>query len=174
MFSPEGQKKVEFLLSRYPIKKNALLPILHLAQQENRGYLTSEWLDHVAEVCEVPPTHVEGVATFYTMYKFKPVGKFHLQVCTNVSCGLCGGEEILEALEKKFEIHAGETTEDGYFSLEEVECLGACANAPVMIVNEKYHEDLDVNASLKLAEQLEKEAKQQEWPQREIPTISNS
>lgn len=142
MFSPDAQTKITRLLSRYPIKQNALLPLLHLAQKENEGYLTPEWLEHVAGICEVPVTHVEGVATFYTMYKFKKPGKFHLQVCTNVSCSLRGGDDILKQLEERLSIHSGDTTEDGTFSIEEVECLGACAYAPVMIVNEEYHENL--------------------------------
>ena len=159
MFSPAAQKEVERLLSRYPVKMNALLPILHLAQRENKGYLTPEWLKHVADVCEVSPTHVEGVATFYTMYKFKPPGKFHLQICTNISCGLCGGEQILEHVEHRLHLHAGATTEDGQFSIEEVECLGACGYAPVMIVNEEYHENLTIPKVDSLLDGLEKKYK---------------
>lgn len=170
MFSPEGQKKVETILSRYPIKVNALLPLLHLAQKENRGYLTPEWMEHVAEICEVPPTHVQGVATFYTMFKFKPPGKYHLQVCTNVSCGLCGGEELLEHIEKRLDTHSGHTTEDGQFSVEEVECLGACGYGPAMIVNEDYHEKLTVEKVDKILDELEK--KNEAWPERLLPITS--
>lgn len=170
MFSPEGQKKAEYILSRYPVKVNALLPLLHLAQQENKGYLTSEWLQHVAVLCEVPPTHVEGVATFYTMFKFKPPGRFHLQVCTNISCGLCGGEDILEHLENRLEVHAGHTTEDGNYSIEEVECLGACGYGPVMIVNEDYHEQLTIEKVDQIIDELEKN--KEAWPERELPITS--
>ncbi len=172
MFSPEGKKQVECLLKRYPRKQNALLPLLHLAQRENRGYLTSEWLKHIAEICEVSPTHVEGVATFYTMYKFKPVGKYHVQVCTNVSCNLCGGEKILEHLEELLGIHAGHTADDGQFSLEEVECLGACSYAPVMIVNEDYHENLTIEKVSELIESLAK--RKEEWPKRILPVIGKN
>lgn len=157
MFSPEVQKKAENILSRYPIKVNALLPMLHLAQRENNGYLNSECLLHVAKLCEAPPTHVEGVATFYTMFKFEPPGKYHLQVCTNLTCGLCGGEEILEHIENRIRAHAGQTSEDGRFSVEEVECLGACGDAPVMIVNEDYHEKLTISEVDHLLDQLEKD-----------------
>ena len=156
VLSPEGQKKAEYILSRYPIKMNAVLPMLHLAQRENNGYLTAEWMEWVAEVCEVPPTHVEGVATFYTMFKLEPPGKFHLQICTNLSCGLCGGEELLEHVETRLQTHAGHTTEDGQFSIEEMECLGACGYAPVMIVNEDFHEKLTLEAVDGLLDQLEK------------------
>ena len=93
------QQQVDRLLSRYPIRRNALLPLLHMAQKENQGWLDSKWLNHVAKICEVSPTHVEGVATFYTMFRFRPPGKYHLQVCTCVPCCLVGGPEILEHLE---------------------------------------------------------------------------
>lgn len=167
MFSPEGQKKAEHILSRYPIKMNAVLPILHLAQRENKGYLTLEWLQQVADICEVPATHVEGVATFYTMFKFKPLGKYHLQICTNLSCGLCGGEELLEHVEKRLNIHAGHTGEDGQFSIEEVECLGACGYAPVMIVNEEYHEGLTIEEVDLLLDQLEND--REALPEKTLP-----
>ncbi len=167
MFSPEGQKKADHLLSRYPIKVNALLPMLHLAQRENKGYLTLEWLRHVADVCEVPATHVQGVATFYTMFKFQPLGKYHLQICTNISCGLCGGEELLEHVEKRLEIHAGHTGEDGQFSIEEVECLGACGYGPVMIVNEDFHERLTLEDADQLIDHLAKNT--EELPEKTLP-----
>lgn len=140
VFTEDGQKKVDMILSRYPKKLNALLPLLHLAQEENEGYLTPAWLSHIANICETSPTHVEGVATFYTMFKFRRPGKYHLQVCTNISCSLNGGEQLLHQLEKRLNIHSGDTTEDGIFSLEECECLGACGGAPVVIVNQDYHE----------------------------------
>ena len=167
MFSPEVLKKAENILNRYPIKVNALLPMLHLAQRENNGYLTSEWLLHVAELCEVPPTHVEGVATFYTMFKFEPPGKYHLQVCTNLSCGLCGGEEILKHIENRLHTHAEQTSEDGQFSVEEVECLGACGYAPVMIVNEDFHEKLTISEVDHLLDQLEPDTS--ELPEKTLP-----
>ena len=156
MFSPEALKEANQLLERYPIKMNALMPMLHLAQNANEGYLTSDWLKAVADLCEVSPTHVEGVATFYTMFKFKKPGKYHLQICTNISCGLCGGDEILEDIEGKLGIHAGETTEDGKFSIEEVECLGACGYGPAAIVNTDYHERLTVESFNKVVDELAK------------------
>jgi NADH:ubiquinone oxidoreductase subunit E len=119
LFSKDIQAQVDKLLSRYPIRQNALIPILHLAQNENEGWLSEVWMQHVADICEVPLTHVEGVVTFYTMFRLKPPGKYHLQVCTCVPCCLVGGTELLEHTEKKLDIHAGHTTDDGVFSIEE-------------------------------------------------------
>ena len=154
MFSKDIQTKVDNLLSRYPIKQNALIPILLLAQNENDGWLTEEWMQYVAEICEVPLTHVEGVVTFYTMFRLKRPGKFHLQVCTCVPCCLVGGTELLEHTEKKLNIHAGHTTVDGEFSIEEMECIGACSFAPAIIVNEDYHEQVTPDKMNKLIDQL--------------------
>ncbi|MBL4579567.1 MAG: NAD(P)H-dependent oxidoreductase subunit E [SAR324 cluster bacterium] len=154
MFSKDIQTKVDNLLSRYPIKQNALIPILLLAQNENDGWLTEEWMQYVAEICEVPLTHVEGVVTFYTMFRLKRPGKFHLQVCTCVPCCLVGGTELLEHTEKKLNIHAGHTTADGEFSIEEMECIGACSFAPAIIVNEDYHEQVTPDKMNKLIDQL--------------------
>ena len=154
MFSKDIQTKVDNLLSRYPIKQNALIPILLLAQNENDGWLTEEWMQYVADICEVPLTHVEGVVTFYTMFRLKRPGKFHLQVCTCVPCCLVGGTELLEHTEKKLNIHAGHTTADGEFSIEEMECIGACSFAPAIIVNEDYHEQVTPDKMNKLIDQL--------------------
>ncbi len=154
MFSKDIQTKVDNLLSRYPIKQNALIPILLLAQNENDGWLTEERMQYVAEICEVPLTHVEGVVTFYTMFRLKRPGKFHLQVCTCVPCCLVGGTELLEHTEKKLNIHAGHTTADGEFSIEEMECIGACSFAPAIIVNEDYHEQVTPDKMNKLIDQL--------------------
>ena len=154
MFSKDILTQVDNLLSRYPIKQNALIPILLLAQNENDGWLTEEWMQHVADICEVPLTHVEGVVTFYTMFRLKRPGKFHLQVCTCVPCCLVGGTELLEHTEKKLNIRAGHTTTDGEFSIEEMECLGACSFAPAIIVNEEYHEQVTPDKMDKLIDQL--------------------
>ena len=143
LFSEEGQKELERMLSRYPIKRNALLPLLHLAQQENGGWLSEESIKYVAEICDVSETHVEGVISFYTMYRLKKPGKYHLQICTCVPCCLVGGEELLEHTESKLGIHSGSTGDDGMFSIEEMECIGACSFAPAIIVNEDYHEKVN-------------------------------
>ena len=154
MFSKETKTKVNKLLSRYPIKQNALIPILLLAQKENEGSLSEEWMLHIAEICEVPLTHVEGVVSFYTMLRLKRPGKFHIQVCTCVPCCLVGGVELLEKTEKKLNIQAGSTTEDGVFSIEEMECIGACSNAPAIIVNEDYRENVTTEEMEKMIDEL--------------------
>ena len=154
MFSTEGKKELRRILSRYPIKRNALLPILHLAQNENEGWLSNEWIRHVSEICEVSETHVEGVISFYTMFKLKRPGKYHLQSCTCVPCCLLGGEELLEHTEKKLGIHSGATSEDGLFSIEEMECIGACSYEPAIIVNEDYHEKVNPQSMDNLLEEI--------------------
>ncbi len=158
MFSPEIQKQIDHVLSRYPIRRNALLPVLHLAQKDNDGYLTPEVINEVATLCEVTSTHVEGVITFYTMFKLKKPGKYHVQVCTCVPCCLVGGTELLEHTEERLGVHAGYTTDDGLFSIEEMECIGACSYAPAVIVNEDYHEQVTPEKMDQLIEQLRTQA----------------
>ena len=154
MFSEDIQAQVDNLLCRYPIKQNALIPILLLVQKENEGWLTEEWMQHVADICEVPLTHIEGVVTFYTMFRLKCPGRYHLQICTCVPCCLVGGTELLEHTEKKLEIQAGHTTDDGVFSIEEMECIGACSYAPAVIVNEDYHEQVTPKEMDKMIKEL--------------------
>ena len=157
MFSKNGQKILKKLFSRYPFKKNALLPVLHLAQKENNGWLNKDWISHIAYICEVSHTHVEGVISFYTMFRLKAPGKFHLQICTCVPCCIMGGEKILKQTEKKLGIHNGSTTEDGIFSIEEMECIGACSNAPAIIVNEDYYENMNYSKLEQLINDLKKQ-----------------
>ena len=154
MFSKESKSKVDKLLGRYPIKQNALIPILLLAQKENNGWLNEDWMKYVSEICNVPLTHIEGVVSFYTMLRLKPPGKFHIQVCTCVPCCLVGGEELLDHTEKKLNINAGHTTDDGIFSLEEMECIGACSYAPAIIINEDYREKVSLEEMDKIIEEL--------------------
>ena len=154
MFSKDILTRVDNLLSRYPIKQNALIPILLLAQQENEGWLTEECMQLVADICEVPLTHIEGVVTFYTMFRLKRPGRYHLQICTCVPCCLVGGTELLEYTEKKLEIRAGNSTEDGVFSIEEMECIGACSYAPALIVNEDYYEQVTPEKMNKMIDEL--------------------
>jgi NADH-quinone oxidoreductase subunit E len=140
-FSAEAKKQVDKLLSRYPTKEAALLPVLHVAQKEF-GYVSPDVEKFVAGVLELPPIKVHAVATFYTMYNKKPVGKYHVQVCTNIGCSLLGADHLVKYIEKKLGIRKGETTADGRFTLIEVECLGSCGTAPVMQVNDDYYENL--------------------------------
>ena len=154
LFSDDIQAQIDNLLGRYPIKQNALIPILLLAQKENEGWLSEEWMQHVAEICEVPLTHIEGVVTFYTMFRLKRPGRYHLQICTCVPCCLVGGTELLEHTEKKLEIRAGHSTDDGVFSIEEMECIGACSYAPALIVNEDYYEQVTPEKMNKMIDEL--------------------
>jgi NADH-quinone oxidoreductase E subunit len=140
-FSVQAKQQIDRLLTRYPNKQAALLPVLHVAQDEF-GYLPDDALDLVARTLELPASHVYGVITFYTMFHRARTGTNHLMVCTNVSCQLKGGYEILHHVEKKLNIKAGETTADGAFTLIEEECLAACANAPMMICGNEYFLDL--------------------------------
>jgi NADH-quinone oxidoreductase E subunit len=142
-FSSEELQEVETLKSRYPDSKSALMGVLWLAQKKF-GWISKEVIEYVAELLNLPPSHVDGVVSFYTMYFKKPMGKYHIQVCTNVSCLLRGGEEIYKHVIEKLGIQNGERTPDGLFSLEEVECMGACGGAPMIAINETYYENMDV------------------------------
>lgn len=138
-FSNSALKEVNEWFGRYPHKVHALLPVLHIVQRENDGWLPEGWDSYVAGLCETTVNHVRGVITFYNMFKTRPVGKYHLMVCTCVPCGLCGGDKLLEHLEEKLGVHPGQTSADGLFSLEEAQCLAACDKAPLMMVNENMH-----------------------------------
>ncbi|KAM9725022.1 LOW QUALITY PROTEIN: NADH dehydrogenase [ubiquinone] flavoprotein 2, mitochondrial-like [Dama dama] len=142
-FTPENYKRIEAIVKNYPEghKAAAVLPVLDLAQRQN-GWLPISPMNKVAEILKVPPMRVYEVATFYTMYNRKPVGKYHIQVCTATPCMLRNSDSILEAIQKKLGIKVGETTPDKLFTLIEVECLGACVNAPMVQMNDNYYEDL--------------------------------
>ena len=140
-FSAQAKQRIERLLTQYPTRQAALLPVLHLAQDEF-GYLPDEALHLVAETLQLPPAHVFGVITFYTMFHREKSGRNELMVCTNVSCMLRGGYDILHHIERRLGIKAGESTPDGAFHLVEEECLAACANAPMMICGDRYYLDL--------------------------------
>jgi NADH-quinone oxidoreductase subunit E len=137
-------EKYDLLAARYPVKRSALIPIL-LTTQEELGYLSPDSIRVVSDYLKIPEIEVYEVITFYSVLRTKPVGKNHIQVCTNISCFLLGAEGIFEHISKKLRLKEGETTPDGLFSLTEVECLGACCNAPAMQINYKYHEDLTVS-----------------------------
>jgi NADH-quinone oxidoreductase E subunit len=140
-FSAQSKQHVDRLLSRYPTKQAALLPVLHVAQEEF-GHLPDDAIELVARTLDLPPAHIFGVITFYTMFHREKQGRNELMVCTNISCMLRGGYDILRHIEGRLGIKAGETTPDGAFSIVEEECLAACANAPMMICGDKYFLDL--------------------------------
>jgi len=140
-FSPETLKQFEATVARYPKKEAAMLPVLYLAQREF-GHLGPEAIEYVAKLMDQAPARVHGVVSFYTMYNMKPIGRHHIQVCRTLPCALRGAEEVTEFLKKKLGIVCGQTTPDGRFTLSEVECLASCGTAPMMQVNDDYHENL--------------------------------
>jgi NADH-quinone oxidoreductase subunit E len=153
-FSEETRKKFEQILRRYPRKEAALLPTLYLAQEEF-GYLSPEAIQYVAELMEIPPPQVYGVATFYTMFNKEPVGKYHIQICNNISCSLKGADRLVGYLREKLGIDVGETTPDKKFTLSTVECLGFCENAPAMQINDDYYPDLTTEKIDEILEKLD-------------------
>jgi NADH-quinone oxidoreductase E subunit len=156
-FSDAALAEYEDVLRRYPARRAALMPTLWLAQREF-GWLSVPVLEYVAALMELPLAWVTSVASFYTMYWKAPPGRWHLQLCRNLSCQLRGAGRIQEAIAQRLGIGPGEKTGDGRFSLELVECLASCGTAPVMQVNnDAYHESLDVPAALRLLERLERE-----------------
>src|SRR4051794_35101419 len=125
------------IVARYPRSRSALIPLLHLAQEQD-GWVSPEAMEHIAELLDLTPAEVLGTCSFYEMFKLHPVGRYLVNVCTNISCLLLGGEELLEHAEEKLGIKAGGTTPDGLFTLEDVECVAACTEAPCLQVNYRY------------------------------------
>ena len=155
-FTPETEEKVADVLKKYPEgwQSSAVMPFLDLAQRQNGGWLSQAAMDYVAERLSMPPIRVYEVATFYTMYNLKPIGKYHVEVCTNLPCWLRGSDQIVDSCKKTLGIEMGETTEDGMFTLSQVECLGACVNAPMMQIGDDYYEDLDEAVTITLLSEL--------------------
>ncbi|HEY4112395.1 NAD(P)H-dependent oxidoreductase subunit E [Puia sp.] len=143
-FSDEKLKKVDEIIARYPQgkQKSAILPILHIAQEEFGGWLSVETMDYVATILKIEPIEVYEVATFYSMYNLKPVGRYMFEVCQTGPCMLRGSDDIIDYIKKKLGIGVGETTPDGLFSLKTVECLGACGYAPMMQLGKHFRENL--------------------------------
>ncbi len=140
-FSKEALAEKDAILAKYPNKPASCLPLLYLAQKEF-GHVSHEAMELVSSYCDLSPSRVYGVATFYTMYNKAPVGKHLVQICLNICCVIMGAEEVLAYVSDKLGIKEGETTDDGQFTLMKVECLGACGNAPMMQINDDYYEDL--------------------------------
>ncbi len=141
MLSADAKKRIESLKSEFETNQSALIPALHVAQAD-QGWLSEETQGEVAKLLELTPQSVREVVTFYTMFHQKPVGKYLLQVCRNLSCCLLGGHRLQKQIEERLGIREGETTQDGRFTLVSVECLGSCGTAPVLMVNERYHESV--------------------------------
>ena len=143
-FQEDKLQKVKEIIARYPDgkQKSALIPLLHMAQDENNGWLSAEAMDYVAGLLQIKPIEVYEVATFYSMYNLKPVGKYVFEVCQTGPCMLNGSDQIIDYIKEKLNIKIGETTADGLFTLKVVECLGACGYAPLMQLGKIYKEHL--------------------------------
>ncbi|CBQ68047.1 probable NADH-ubiquinone oxidoreductase 24 kDa subunit, mitochondrial precursor [Sporisorium reilianum SRZ2] len=168
-FNAENAKMAQEIISHYPsqYKKAAVIPLLDLGQRQNSGWVSISVMNYVAKLLDMPPMRVYEVATFYTMFNREPVGQFFLQLCTTTPCmlGGCGSTKILEALEDKLGIKAGQTTKDKKFTLVEVECLGACANAPMIQINDDYYEDLTPESMVNIIDKLASGQKVKPGPQ---------
>ena len=151
-------REIDHWVAKFPKgrQRSAVISALQAVQHENQGFLTQDLMDAVAEHLDLPPIQVYEVATFYSMFETKPVGRCCISVCTNISCMLCGSTEIVAYLEKKLDVKLGESTEDGKFYLkQEEECLAACCGAPMMMVNHDYHENLTPQKIDEILEELD-------------------
>ncbi len=165
-FSAENVEKVNVIVAKYPQgrQRSAVLPLLDVAQRQI-GWVPVAAMDHIAEVLDIAPIHVYEVATFYTMFNLEPVGEYLVQVCTTTPCMLRGSDDVVEACRNHLGIDWDQTTADGKFTLKEVECLGACVNAPMVQINDDYYEDLDAEKTIALLEALSRGEKPKIGPQ---------
>ena len=142
-FSTDELNEINNIKSKYPNNKAAIMPVLWFAQNKF-GYISDEVIIYLSELLNISASEIEGIVSFYTMFHRQPVGKYHIQVCTNVSCMVRGGVKLLEYVSDKYKLNNMETTEDGMFSIEEVECMGACGGAPMIAINEDYYENITI------------------------------
>lgn len=156
-FTAENLEKCRAVIAKYPQNRqqSAVMPILDIAQRQD-GWVSVPAMDHVADMLGMDPIRVYEVATFYTMFQLKPIGRHHIQVCTNLPCMLRGVDDVVESCRKTLGIDFGETTPDGLFTLSEVECLGACVNAPVVWIGDDYYEDLDAASTADILDALKR------------------
>ncbi|MEO8503196.1 MAG: NADH-quinone oxidoreductase subunit NuoE [Acidobacteriota bacterium] len=152
--SSSAGAQIETLRSRYPTARALLLPALHIVQKENSGWLPETAIEAVADYLELPASEVMGVVTFYDMYHERPVGRHRIRVCTNLSCMLRGSEEIMEALHTELGVEEGVVTSDGRCSFVHFECLGSCDTAPMMMVDDEYHENLTPESTARIVREL--------------------
>lgn len=158
VFSKENQALAKNYIAKYPKGREAssVISLLDLAQRQNNNWLPLAAIEHVAEILSIPVIKAMEIATFYTMFNLAPVGKYHIQLCGTTPCWLRGASDIKDLCKKKLDINLGETSKDGIFSLCEVECLGACANAPIVQINDDFYEDLDLKSMEKIIDDLSK------------------
>lgn len=156
IFTDDNLIKARAIIKNYPEERerSAILALLDLAQRQNNGYLTHEAIEYVADFLSMPYIRAYEIATFYTMFNLKPVGKYHIQLCGTTPCWLRGAGDVMDACKKELGIETKETTKDGIFTLSEVECIGACVNAPVAQINDDYYEDLSPEIMVDLIKKL--------------------
>jgi NADH-quinone oxidoreductase E subunit len=166
-FNAEMRAAADKIIAKYPVGRqaSAVIPLLDLAQRQNDGWLPRAAMDHVATVLDMAPMRVYEVATFYTMFNLNPVGRYHVQVCTTTPCWLRDSDAVLDACRKKLGVEVGGTSADGKFTLSEVECLGACVNAPMIQINDDYYEDLDARSTEAILDALARGDKPKLGPQ---------
>ena len=157
-FTAENLAQAKTIIAKYPEgrQQSALLPLLELAQRQNENWLPRAAMEHVSELLEIPPIRAYAVASFYTMFNKAPVGRHFIQVCTTSPCWLCGSDDVLKAIKDKTGLSPGQSSDDGAFTVVEVECLGACVNAPMVQINDNYFEDLDYQRMEGLIDSLAK------------------
>lgn len=148
--SAEGVKKIQIELSRYEAKESAIIPALYIAQAENKGWVNEEVIQQLSQVMGIAQSKINEVFKFYTMFNQKPVGKFHVQVCTNISCALNGSRELASHICKELKIGYDQITDDNRFTVSKVECLGSCGTAPMMQVNDTYYENLTPESAMNI------------------------
>lgn len=148
--SDSGLAAVKSELARYEAKESAIIPSLYIAQKENNGFITPEIIRTLSPVMDIPEARINEVFKFYTMFNQKPVGKYHVQVCTNISCALEGGREMAKHICHELGVKFDQVTADGRFTVSKVECLGSCGTAPMMQVNDSYHEKLTPETAMNL------------------------
>lgn len=154
---PATLTKIDEVITHYPVKRSATLPLLHLIQ-EDVGYIPEEAITWIADKLELQPINVYEVVTFYPMFRRKPIGRRHIKVCRTLSCALMGGYKTCETFEKEFDTHCGEVSPDGEVTVEFVECLASCGTAPVVLIDDHLHEKVDCEKAKQLASQIKQEA----------------
>lgn len=159
-FTRDNQAKLAEIIARYPAgrQQSAVMPALWLVQEQTGGWIPDAALESVGEALSMPAIRVREVASFYGMFKTEPIGRYLLQICTTTPCGLCGAEDLVKICREKLGINFGETTSDGVFTLEEVECLGSCIGGPVVQINKDYHENLTPEIFSRLLDELRENA----------------
>lgn len=148
--SPEGLNNIKKEIARYETKESAIIPSLYIAQKENNGWVNEEVIKQLSKAMDIPESKINEVFKFYTMFNQKPIGKFHVQVCGTLSCHVNGAPELMHHICKELKVGLDQVTEDGKFTVSRVECLGSCGTAPMMQVNDAYHENLTPESAMNL------------------------